>query len=847
MGVGCSNADTNGILDEVSCMQCGKRRRDESERRLHEDIGLIIDIPLFAFLGPEEAPRLAVAFSTLTFRPGETVVRQGELRAQFFVVRAGKAAVKIRRAVVSQDRGVTDADACSEISGSGAAVSRRSVDRRRSSVRRPSDKSVLSPDGEPAPVKRGRRYSERRVSQLRDGLIMSEPEQVSVLTVGDHFGEGGLMGNTPQDATVEATTHLEVLVLDRSTFLRLGLQDKLHFRKRQAVCEGRESWYRAPDPESQRKSESVQTMLMDCMLDNENLNPFLDNLIEQELDELVAAAFRVDVKEGEEVVKQGEPAELFYMIEDGLFEEYTDGLQQQVLGSGRSFGELALVYRTQRPSTVKAATKGTLWALPRQVFRQVARSEEQKVARVADFLGKVDLLSETSEDDRVYIADALVEQTFYRDEYIIRQGEIGTCLIILYEGTVAKEMNGQEVCRLEADPAQDRFECFVERALLNKTAWCSSVKAVSERVTAMVLDYDTFKRVLQQDPGDIQAKCMNYLDKQEKAQYSMSNLQEIGLLGTGSFATVTLVKDKESGHTFALKALSKGLMYSTGNVQSVKREKLVLQTTRSPFLVRLAATFSSEQHLYFLLEPCLGGDIFTVYRRNNFFGSEVHARFYTACAARGLQHLHERHILYRDLKMENMVLDARGYCKLTDFGLSTFAVGHAYSLCGTPEIMAPEIVAGSGHTCAADWWSCGIVVYECMVGTSPFGASDIITIFHKIQGGIEQVTAWPGEGKSAWPSLVKELCSYEPSERLPMRKRGVVNVTEHLWYTSVDFDWQAHGSCTLKAPYSPGVRGAEDRSHFDALWEERPDHVDYKDDGSGWDDGFADMRGRRIY
>jgi serine/threonine protein kinase len=362
----------------------------------------------------------------------------------------------------------------------------------------------------------------------------------------------------------------------------------------------------------------------------------------------------------------------------------------------------------------------------------------------------------------------------------------------------------------------------------------------------LVLDHETFKRVLEHDVGDIQAKCARHLERQEKVDYSFDRLEEIGLLGTGSFATVTLVRDKDSGHTFALKAVGKGLVASTGNIQSVKREKLVLQTTRSPFLIRMATTFCTDQSLYFLLEPCLGGDIFTVYRRHNFFGSEVHARFYSACAIRGLAHLHERHILYRDLKMENMVMDSRGYCKLADFGLSKFLVGHAYSLCGTPEIMAPEVVAGSGHTCAADWWSCGVVLYECMVGVSPFGSSDIITIFHKIQGGIEHVESWPQKEDATWPDLVMELCCYEPSERLPMRKGGVNNVLAHCFFET--FDWPEHEQCSMQAPHNPGLSGPEDLRNFDALWNERPHQITYHDhDGSLWHEGFGEARGRRIY
>merc|ERR1712157_312556 len=101
----------------------------------------------------------------------------------------------------------------------------------------------------------------------------------------------------------------------------------------------------------------------------------------------------------------------------------------------------------------------------------------------------------------------------------------------------------------------------------------------------------------------------------------------------------------------------------------------------------------------------MGGELFSIYHKFCFYGLQDHARFYSGCVLLGLEHLHQQQVIYRDLKPENLLLDNRGYCKITDFGLAKFVIGHTYTTCGTPDYFAPEMVAGTGHTLAVDWWT----------------------------------------------------------------------------------------------------------------------------------------------
>jgi len=428
-----------------------------------------------------------------------------------------------------------------------------------------------------------------------------------------------------------------------------------------------------------------------------------------------------------------------------------------------------------------------------------------------------------------------VAMTYYKDEYIIHQGEEGDRFFVLYDGEVSVNINGKEVTRLKHTPGDDVATFFGEVALMKDEPRSASIITVSEKAKVLALDRDTFLQVLKTEDKPVRPATF--------VEYSRQRLQEVGLLGSGGFGAVTLVKDPPTGLTFALKALSKGHILRHHAERSVVNEKTIMRITSNPFLIRLAATFNSDQFLYFLLEPALGGDLITVYDQRRLHGSEVHAKFYLACVLRALEHLHSRYIVYRDLKPENLLIDGHGYCKVADFGLSKFVIGHTYTTCGTPEFFAPEIISGGGYTKAVDWWALGALVFELMTGHSPFYDFDHMSVMANIKRG---AIRFPLRARD-WPDLVRGLCKHDPSERLPLRKGGSANVECHRWYTKDSFDWPSFNQQKLQAPYVPTVRGVDDISNFIAAEEDRPPEVRYVDPGTGWDAGFEDVWGPPIF
>lgn len=765
-------------------------------------------VPLFSSLAPDELPRLAGAFVSAVYPAGEVIIEEGDVRCDLFLVQNGKAAMTVRHP------------------GAG------------------------------------------------------EPMQVAELSVGDYFGESSLLRGVPATSSVVALEELTCWVLERADFEKLGLRRRLHFQKRQAVQEVIDESVAAEASLDVKVSAKVRELIKAAMRSNQRLGPLVASMSEAELDEIANGASAVTVEAGIDVVSQDDAeADLFYVVAEGSVEYLVNGASVGSVGRGGSFGELALLYGKKRTTTVRAVVASKLWSVPRQALRRVTQGPlRERLSCYARLLaGAKGLDAQGSRGEA--LADALVEMTFFRGEHIAQQGEAGTCLFVLFSGEVVEEADGREIARHCIEPDMEAAEFFGTKCVLEKgVSHSTSIRVLSERAVVLALERQAYLRATGQPSSDDEASetegafgCMatgaaaqaDYAldaageEADEDAQgtsrevmmhYRREDLTEVGLLGCGSYARVALVRCNVTGCYFALKDLSKGRIFRRQQMRQVMTERLILKMTRSPFIIRLVATFRTDSHVSFLMEPGMGGDLNTVCERNELFYSARHARFYVACALEGVAHLHQRRICYRDLKLENMLLDAAGYCKLSDFGLSKFVVGHTYTFCGTPDFMAPEAVSGSGHTRAVDWWALGVVVYVLMTGVLPFDSSKPALIFAKVKRGIEPVLAITGfaQGSHSWMDLVRELCKNVPSERLPMRKGGANNVREHAWFTEQAFDWSALRQRQMVAPYLPNVRSPDDMSNFVPNPEDVPKDVKYVDPGDNWDIDFADSWGPRL-
>ena len=201
----------------------------------------------------------------------------------------------------------------------------------------------------------------------------------------------------------------------------------------------------------------------------------------------------------------------------------------------------------------------------------------------------------------------------------------------------------------------------------------------------------------------------------------LKDLQKERILGVGTFGKVWLVSHKRTAVPYALKMLAKREIIGHHQVEGVIREKNIMSSIDHPFVVNLVNTFQDDEHLYMLIELVQGGELFSVIHTESRDGiPNPNSRFYAACILQSLSHLHHRNICYRDLKPENILIDGKGYGVLVDLGFAKVVMDKTYTLCGTPEYLAPEIILSKGHDKGVDYWAFGVLIYEMLVGCSPY-------------------------------------------------------------------------------------------------------------------------------
>ena len=296
---------------------------------------------------------------------------------------------------------------------------------------------------------------------------------------------------------------------------------------------------------------------------------------------------------------------------------------------------------------------------------------------------------------------------------------------------------------------------------------------------------------------------------------SYNDFELLKLLGRGSFGEVLLVRLKANKKLYAMKVLDKKMLKQRKQQIHTKTERDLMVKINCPFIVNIKSAFQDETKLYIVSEFLQGGDLFFhLHEKRYTVFPEIKARFYIMELVIALDFLHQNNMIYRDLKPENILLDSQGHVKLTDFGLSKIFENEddkAYTVCGTPQYLAPEILLRKGYDKAVDWWSLGCVLYEMLYGRLPFKLKKGQKISLNIY---KEEIAFDKKISEGAKDLIINLLIFDPKSRLGSGVDGGEKIKNHKFFKGVN--WKDVWDRKLEPPFVPNLKSDQDLKYFDS-------------------------------
>lgn len=569
-----------------------------------------------------------------------------------------------------------------------------------------------------------------------------------------------------------------------------------------------------------------KAMIMQAVANNKVLGEVM-SLTNDQIAMVVDVVQLVEVPRGECVIRKGEWGTAFFIVQEGDLEIQVGGhIPDLHVRRGDSFGELALLYNMPRKATVEALMDSQVWVMAQSDLRAITQAaNKMQLQEYATLLRSVSLLVENINESLFESLASVVEEVrLSKGDLLSARGSDVGCLFIIYDGEGVRlpETNedGEEVV---PEQIMHRGDYVGDAELVSNTAAKHSVQILTTTARALLLDHTSFSAVLDasrnvdksaQPPAELFKRHVNRVlnqirvlhvfganvpDRQENM--IMHRCDIAGCLGEGSFGFVFLLRERTTQKEFALKVVSKQRLKEEQQEQMLQNERrLHADVSSSSFVVRLHGCFEDSNFMCLLLDCAMGGELFDVYSDGNLWGSVPHAKFYCASVALGLSHLHEKRIVWRDLKLENCLIDAKGYIKLTDFGIAKQIIGKTYTVCGTTDYFAPETLRRSGHNRGADWWACGVLLFIMLAGRSPFDAPSVQQIYKNIIRGISKVR-FPTSCPPAAKKTVLSLCQRNPEDRLPMQKGGIANLMQSAFFKDISADDLIEQK--IEAPFIP--------------------------------------------
>lgn len=555
------------------------------------------------------------------------------------------------------------------------------------------------------------------------------------------------------------------------------------------------------------------------------------------------------------LIEEGAWGDEYFVLEHGTCEAVKEfvGVVKRYEAGG-SFGELALMYNEPRAASVYVSSPmARLWSLDRLSFKNISMHfKVLKHKQYEEALRRVPGLGDIASDEMTRLVDSIEERTFPASSVIIAKGQALDEAMIILEGkadcitdTENYPVGVRDVFGLTALTKTDLADFTLQTAkdqtclvlvlsrqkvedilgnplspspvVRNRPMSMAPIKVVNnaQHRYHIAVKFEDLDMLLGSGPAPVSPHHGSFTGRMLRAD-TVSDVPALPnetkheiVLGVGTFGKVLIVKHKLTGDTYALKRLNKSWIVDNCLEQHVVDERNVMTLTDHPFVLKLHNSYYDERYVYLLLEVCLGGELFFYLRKFNKF-SELQARFYTASITLAFEHLHSKNIIYRDLKPENIMLDDNGYLKVVDFGLAKVVKGRTWTICGTPEYLAPEVVLSKGHNRGVDWWGLGILIFELTAGYCPFVGDDNMVVYRLI---VENKINFPTHTSPQLRDICKDFTRTSQLVRLGLRRPGSKAIKDHPWFDG--FDWDALQNLTLEPPIQTVVRNRQDVSNFE--------------------------------
>jgi CRP-like cAMP-binding protein len=671
---------------------------------------------------------------------------------------------------------------------------------------------------------------------------------------GDTFGDMNLVyrqdiGRNSDDGEQKRQT---LVAKNDVKLLRLKQEDYLGIVQYQAKLE-----------DINKREMLTKLPFMNKLLRARDVGPNSEKGTADPIDRIVSVMKPLYFSKGDQLYDEDD--DTLYLIKEGNVMLTSVKAQEFVLGPGDYIGRQALMGSRGKEPEVKslqALSSGMAYIIPKSVAEKVlgANYVDRQTSRLDDLhkLDNFQCIKSINLDPKTLsvLAESVDDKTFAPGSIIMKQGaQIEPCLYLIREGTVTlssddgafvrevgpggyfgveKLLIPKDVTGNKAKPSKDMKLPAQWNVKVNNRPCIAGVLSLLDSQEILDNDGKKKEKLLVTKPESQMIVKRKQTSKIVRSTVDLDDLEMVSVLGEGAFGKVWLVQTEVNGkkEEFALKKVDK----ENDLIDALDREiKFLSSFGFHPFIVHLIKVFNSDDSKYMLMNFASGGELWDIVHREDADGNwssgipEVQARFYTFLLADTLAYVHSKKYVYRDLKMENVLIDSDGYPVLIDFGFCKFcpdktvsmdrpierrmtyfsscffpSLAPQYTCCGTPNYVAPEIITNDGHNQAVDWWALGVLLYEMVSGEHPFYADgmDQIAVFESI--ALEDYAPMTADCNQGVLDLIDGFLVKDPAQRLGSLAGREKDIINHPYFSGLDLPNLR--SRKVKAPWVPHAR-----------------------------------------